>query len=299
MTTPSVGFIGYGEAAYLISQGLKQEGIESIYAFDVNANHPSLGAVIQQRAKENGVELVNSLKELMEKSNYVFCATSAKVALPIAKEVAPYLTEKHVYIDINASSPMVKEAIAEVLENTGAAFVDVAVMDSVPLWKHQVPMFISGTGAKVFEEFASSYNMKVTFISEKAGSSSAIKMFRSIFMKGFSALLIETIQSSSIYGVSDIVLESLNNSVTKRPLEETANLLLNRTSIHVERRVSEMSEVISTLEMLNVDATMSKAIKEKLQMLVDLKVREILNNQAPEHYSTLIDILNNATEKHS
>ncbi len=293
MKTPSVGFVGFGEAAYLISEGLKHEGVYNIYAFDANRQHPSLGEVIQERASKLDISLVDSLQELCKKSDFIFCATSAKVALSIANDIVNYLTSQHIYIDINATSPMVKEDIANVIKNVGAKFVDAAVMESVPLRKHQVPMFISGTGSKNFEHFASKFGMNVTYISEKAGSSSAIKMFRSIFMKGLSILLLETIQSSSKYGVSDIVIESLDNSITKKPLEETANLLLNRTAIHAERRVYEMNEVISTLEMLDVDFTLSAAVKAKLQSLVDLNVKDLLNNTAPDHYSKLIEIMKN------
>lgn len=155
-------------------------------------------------------------------------------------------------------------------------------------------MYISGSGALDFQKIGTQFGMNLTFISEKAGSSSAIKMFRSIFMKGFSALLLETIQSSRKYGVEEIVMESLNQSVTGKPLGETANMLLTRTAIHAERRVAEMNEVIDTLGMLNVDATMSEAVKRKLQLLVDSGVREKLNNKAPSHYSQLINLLDSS-----
>ena len=294
MAAPIVGFIGFGEAANLISEGLLQEGIKIIYAYDVNSNHPTFGPAIRERMEKLHIPLASSLEELCEKTEYIFCATSAKAAEPIAKDIKSYLTPDHYYIDINAASPMVMEKVADYVAETRAKFVDAAVMDSVPLKKHKVPMYISGSGALDFQKIGTQFGMNLTFISEKAGSSSAIKMFRSIFMKGFSALLLETIQSSRKYGVEEIVMESLNQSVTGKPLGETANMLLTRTAIHAERRVAEMNEVIDTLGMLNVDATMSEAVKRKLQLLVDSGVREKLNNKAPSHYSQLIDLLDSS-----
>lgn len=291
MATPIVGFIGFGEAAYLISEGLLQEGVKIIYAYDVNDNHPVLGPAIRERAAKLNIPLTSSLEELCEKTEYIFCATSAKVAESIAKDIKPYLKPDHYYIDMNAASPMVMEKVASHVGETGAKFVDAAVMDSVPLKKHKVPMYLSGSGALDFQKVGTQFGMNLKFISETAGSSSAIKMFRSIFMKGFSALLLETLQSSRKYGVEEMVMESLNQSITGKALDETANILLTRMAIHAERRVAEMNEVIDTLGMLNIDATMAEAVKKKLQLLVDSGVREKLNNQVPSHYSQLIDLL--------
>lgn len=291
MSQPIIGFIGFGEAAYLISEGLKSEGVTDIYAFDVNTNHPTLGSVILKRANKLQVHLTTTINGIFEKCQYIFCATSAKVAESIAKEVKHFIKENQYYIDLNAASPMVKEKIADYISESGAKFVDAAVMDSVPLKRHKVPIFLSGTGAEDFENIGNQMGMNLTFINEKPGASSAIKMFRSIFMKGFSALLIETLQSSKKYGVSKLVMESLDESITSRSLEETANLLLPRTAIHAERRVAEMDEVIKTLQVLDIDSTISEAIKKKLKLLVDLKVKELLNNKVPDHYDELLLII--------
>ncbi|KPC98841.1 hypothetical protein LR69_02936 [Geobacillus sp. BCO2] len=139
--------------------------------------------------------------------------------------------------------------------------------------------------------------MNVTFIGETPGSSSAIKMFRSIFMKGVSALLLETLHASRIYGVEETVLASLNESITAQPLQETADLLLPRTAIHAERRVAEMREVMATLGMLGIDATMSEAVAAKLQWLADHRIRELWNGHLPQHYDALLEMLEGKNRK--
>ena len=291
MPKPIIGFIGFGEAAYLISKGLKSEGIEKQFAYDVNANHATFGAKIHEHIKQNGTTLTHSLDELCKQSDVIFCATSAKVAESIAKDVKQFLTSKHFYIDINASSPMAQEKIARYIAESHAKFVDAAVMESVPLNKHKAPMFLSGNGAKEFQTLGSMYGMNLKFISEIPGRSSAIKMFRSIFMKGITSLLFETLQASDKYDVSELVMASLNTSMTQKSLEDTANMLITRTAIHSERRVAEISEVIKTLDMLNIDSTLSKAIKLKLQSVTNSGIKERLNNEVPEDYNAVLKVL--------
>lgn len=293
MSTPVIGFIGFGEAANLIAEGLKKEGVVDIHAFDIHANHEHFGASIQERAKKLHIPLYNTLDALVENTDIIFCATSAKVAEAIANDVRPYLNDRKLYIDINATSPMTKEKIASYIEESGALFCDVAVMESVPLKKHRVPMLVSGSGAKRFQEFGQPFGMDLTYIGDKAGSSSAIKMFRSVFMKGLTMLLLETLQSSEKYGVTELIVNSLENTIQNMDLEDLANMLINRTVIHADRRVAEMDEVIQTLQSLQVNSLVSQSVKEKLSILVELNIREKLGHTVPKHY---LDVLNQLDE---
>lgn len=45
-----LGFIGFGEAAFELSVGLKGEGLETIFAHDVMIDHPTYGLQIKERA---------------------------------------------------------------------------------------------------------------------------------------------------------------------------------------------------------------------------------------------------------
>ncbi len=183
-------------------------GCKEIYGFDILAKDAEAGPSIQQRAAQLNVDLLDGLEDLANKCEILFCAASAKVAEAIAEEASKYLNHKHIYVDMNAASPMTKEKIAAHIEAAGAGFVDAAVMEPVPFGKHKVPIYISGPGAKAFQAFAFQAGMNLTYISEAAGSASAIKMFRSVFMKGFTMLLLETLQASHKYGVEERIMSS-------------------------------------------------------------------------------------------
>ena len=39
----SIGFVGFGEAAFHIAKGLRQPGIARLTAYDINSHTPGLG----------------------------------------------------------------------------------------------------------------------------------------------------------------------------------------------------------------------------------------------------------------
>ncbi|MCK7514038.1 MAG: DUF1932 domain-containing protein [Desulfobacterales bacterium] len=196
----------------------------------------------------------------------VVSAVSADMAVSLAKTSRPFLKPGQMYVDINATSPMTKEEIDKIISPV-ALFVDCAVMGPVPTYKHKVPVSVSGSGAKAFTDIMTPFGMNITFMDAPAGSASASKMFRSIFMKGFVVLLLEMLTAAHKYKVEDDVLLSVKETLTAGPLLEVVNGLIGRGVIHSERREHEMDEVIATLETLKVDGIMSKATKAKLQMV--------------------------------
>jgi len=85
-------------------------------------------------------------------SDIVIGAVTAASSQDAARSVAPYLTAGQFYMDINSTSPAVKKANAETLAASGAAFVEVAVMESVPPHGHKVPMFLAGPKAEALAD---------------------------------------------------------------------------------------------------------------------------------------------------
>jgi 3-hydroxyisobutyrate dehydrogenase-like beta-hydroxyacid dehydrogenase len=288
MNKPVIGFIGFGEAAFHICSGLHSANNLEINAFDVMANSENLGPVIRKRAEEAKVTLCSSLKDLLNRCDIVFCATSAKYALPIAVEASASIRKGCIYVDMNSASPMVKRNIAEVMAKADALFVDAAVMELVPPYKHKVPIATSGTGAAKFTDTLNVYGMNISYINDQAGSSSSMKMFRSIFMKGLTSLLLETLVASYKLGIDKEIIASIDNTLSKNSVEKLANLLINRTSVNAERRVSEMGDVISTLTEMGMDSTASKATKAKLQSMVDINLKDYFNNTVPENYTEVL-----------
>jgi 3-hydroxyisobutyrate dehydrogenase-like beta-hydroxyacid dehydrogenase len=297
ITSPLLGFIGFGEAAFHICSGLHEEGVTGIVAFDIMATDPKTGPLIRERATGAQVTLLTSLMEMIGKVEVILCATSAKAALAIAKEAQQFLRAGQLYADINSASPQVKRDIGAVIAPTGALFVDTAVMALVPQHRHKVPMAVSGTGARRFAELLAPCGMDITYINDQAGSSSAIKMLRSIFIKGLAALLLEALTASRKAGVEREIMESIRETVEEQPFEQLANLLLTRNAVSAERRVAEMGEVISCIEEMGLDSSASRATRAKLQAMVEMDLKTRFGHKPPVHYTQVLDAIIELSKK--
>lgn len=287
---PKIGFIGFGEAAFNIAKGLAGEGLTGIRAYDKFWNVAPQAELVQQRAKEAQVELAPSLQELIEAAEIVISSVSANLVVPLAKESSPYLRPGQIYVDLNSAGPDTKVAANEIIAPK-ALFVDVAVMGTVPGNGHKVPMLASGAGAPLFVEKMKAYGMNLVLLEGPAGKSSASKMFRSIFMKGFVTLMLEAVVAGHKYGIEDDVLDSIEETLTAGDFRTIVNGMLARGVIHSERREHEMDEVIATLKSLKVDSTMSEATKAKLRWCTDQRFREHFKGVPPKDFHEIFAVL--------
>ena len=293
-------FIGFGEAAFHIAKGLRSETKSdlNLSAYDANASDPILGAAIQQRAQDTQVTLLSSFETLCQSNaNFFICLTSASSALAIAQQVLPQLRAGQVYVDMNSASPKVKQAIAKIECSSEVKFCDAAVMGTVPGNQHRVPMLLTGNGAQHFHDVMSQYGMKLTVLDAEVGSSSAVKMLKSVVMKGLPQLLIESLQAAETFGITDILMESLAESLEGKSIEKLANTFTARTLIHAKRRSAEMADSLKTLQEAGVNAQMTEATKHKLDLLAANDWRTLLGENGSElPYLDAIQILNKHTK---
>lgn len=286
-------FIGFGEAAYHIAKGLVGEGVENIVAYDINANCPKRGTYIKDRAKEIGIQLADDLENAVMNAEFIMSLTSSSVAYDIARSIIPNLVENQVYLDMNSASPKTKAMISNIDRVDNVKVCDIAIMGTVPEEGHKVNMIVSGDGAEEFYSVFTKYNMNISILDNVAGNASAIKMIRSIVMKGIPQLLFESFEAAEKFGVLDYLLDSLNTSLYGKTIDTLATNFIYRTLVNSKRRSHELSDVISTLDSIGIDSSMSKAIYKKLDDLsmTDLSHELVENEGANKNYREIIRLL--------
>src|SRR5579872_5431783 len=134
------GFVGFGEAAYHLSKGLRAAGLPPFVAYDIHTNTPNRGEKIRQRAQETGTRLVESNAELAGAAEWILSTVTSDQAAIAAGQNAPHLNTHHLYADLNSVSPAVKQAIARTVEASGSRFVEIAMMAPVPPYAQAVPI---------------------------------------------------------------------------------------------------------------------------------------------------------------
>ena len=128
------------------------------------------------------------------------------------------------------------------------------------------------------------YGMDITKVSENPGDASAIKLVRSIYMKGVAALYLELLEAAHEFNIEELVLDSISETMDSKSFKETMNRLVTGSSIHALRRSIELDGSIQMLEASNLNSVMSKAAKNKLERLATFNLKEKFKGQKPNHW---------------
>jgi 3-hydroxyisobutyrate dehydrogenase-like beta-hydroxyacid dehydrogenase len=175
-----------------------------------------------------------------------------------------------VLLDINSVSPAKKLSNAALVEAAGADYVEAAVMAPVPPQRLRVPMLLGGKRAGTLAAELRNVGMSTTALSEQIGVASAVKMCRSIVIKGLEALTVESMLAARRFGAEREVLESLNGTFPSMGWTgQLPDYLISRVAEHGRRRAAEMREVARTLQDVDVEPTMALATAARQDWLVD------------------------------
>lgn len=292
--TARIAFIGFGEAGQTISRGLLGEAECAIRAYDLLFDDPADGGKLASAARSLGVEVSRDHADAVRGASIVFLAVTASSSLQAARACVPALATDQLVLDINSVSPQRKIDTAALIAPTGAAYVDVAVMAPVAPYLHKVPCLIGGPGAATLAPRASALGMKMDFVSAEVGQASAIKMFRSIVVKGLESILVESMVASREYGVEARVLASLQETFPGIEWEKLAGYMIERVVSHGKRRAAEMREVAATLEGIGLEPIMAAASASRQQWVADLGVKQRLGDRKTEDRAELVRAIREA-----
>ncbi|AKH42940.1 3-hydroxyisobutyrate dehydrogenase-like beta-hydroxyacid dehydrogenase [Altererythrobacter atlanticus] len=252
--TPSLTLIGFGEAGFTfaLASGWEDRAI----AWDTDEAK-------RAAMEECGVRPAASAKEALDGAVLVLCLVTADQALKAAQEYAPFLPEGAIWCDMNSVAPETKRAAAQAVESAGGRYVDVAVMAPVDPARMNVPLLFAGPAAQdAMMLMRDAGFAKTRIVGEDVGRASAIKMIRSVMVKGLEALSSECAAAADAAGVFDEVMTSLDASEKTIPWAERVAYNRERMETHGLRRAAEMEESAKTLLGLGVEPVMTRGTVE-------------------------------------
>jgi 3-hydroxyisobutyrate dehydrogenase-like beta-hydroxyacid dehydrogenase len=255
--TPRVSFIGFGEAGQAIASGLRESGIERIAAWDILFPKAE-GARLKAAGEKAGIRLASSAADAVAQTDVVIAAVTAASSLEAARSVAPHLSGNPYYLDINSVSPGRKQDTAKLLGEK-ARYIDVAVVAAIHPKRHRTPLLVAGPHAETAAPLLREMEMELKVVGDAIGGAAAIKMIRSVMIKGIEALTLECFLAASRAGVLDEVTASLKNNYPGLDWAKLSEYNLERMASHGERRAAEMEESAATLRELGLDPLMVEA----------------------------------------
>lgn len=250
-----IGFLGYGEAARAFHEGLARPGL-AVLAHDIvlDADDGAMRAAMEER----GAAPV-SLSGLAD-ADWIISAVTADQSLLAVEPLLAHLRQGQSLIDINSVSPERKRETAQRIEAAGGHYLDMAVMSPVHPKKHATPVLIAGKPAAVMLPHLLDLGFSASIAGEAAGAATAIKMVRSLFVKGLEAITVEALLAAKASGCFDEILASLSSSYPGLGWPDFAAYQFERTTRHGKRRAAEMEESAATLDALGLNGGLAREI---------------------------------------
>lgn len=258
-----IGLVGYGEVGKIFSRGLKEKSGRPVHAWDLKFAQAATREAELAHAREHGITASGSAADLCGRCALIISAVTASNTLAVAQEVARSVRPGTFFLDLNSASPGTKAQCAALIDGAGGHYVEAGVMTSVPPYGIKVPMLLGGVKAGELAAVLSGWGMDATPVAEKIGVASAIKMCRSVMIKGLVALVIESYTTARAYGVEEHMIPTLYETFPGIDWNKQGAYFFSRVAQHGKRRAEEMRESANTVLEAGFTPYMAAAIAEK------------------------------------
>ena len=236
-----IGFIGFGNVSKNLLKLIKSDSISFATSFE-GRSPKNVG---------EDVNILDTFKEVCEKSDIVISANSPKSALDVARKYGKYVNG--IFLDLNNISPDTTFEISNYVNR----FVDGAIIGKID--SDNPVLYISGKSADdllFLDEF-----IETRKISDKIGDAAILKMLRSTYTKAVSTVLIESSEIAKNNGLEEELFDVL--SLTEGDdFKDKAISRITNTLNNSKRKSEELEEIISYFD--DEDLTMVKAALNKL-----------------------------------
>ena len=288
-----IALIGFGEAGSILGADLVSAGCD-VSMYDILLDDPTTRSSMQARARQAHVRAQDSFAAAVSGADLIVSAVTASSSGEVAALAGTHLRPGQIFLDINSVSPGKKQSSRAAVEASGADYVESAVMAPVPPYRLKVPMLLGGRCAGSLAPQLGRLGMNAQAISNEIGVASAVKMCRSVVIKGIEALAVESMRAARHFGAEKQVLASLNETFPGMGWDhDLPDYLISRVAEHGRRRAAEMREVARTLEDAGFEPTMASATAGLQDALVDEMRAHGLTYSKEEKFSwhTLADAL--------
>lgn len=257
-----LGLIGFGEVGATFARQFMERGDMRIAAYDLLFDDPAKGAEKKALAGKIGVRMASSAADAAKDARVVISAVTASSALYVADKAAGYLHQGQYFFDVNSASPVTKKNAAAKVNAAHAKYVEGAVMQPVAAPGIKVPILGGGPFAEELAAIMNGLGMNVTPVTSEPGRASAMKLCRSIVVKGLEAIMVDCAAAAKHWGVEDEVFGSLQQTWPSIDFAELAEYMGERVRTHGIRRAAEMREAADMVKDMGLHPGLSLAIAD-------------------------------------
>ncbi|MCP4140668.1 MAG: NAD(P)-dependent oxidoreductase [Chloroflexi bacterium] len=273
-----IGFLHPGAMGISLAASAKNSGHEAYWISDERSKET------RERAEKHQLVDAKSLSHLTQTCSVIVSICPPAAAEDLAKSVAA-LSFDGLYLDANAISPQRALRIQEIVENTGARFVDGSVIGG-PAWKpNNTWLQLSSDYAQEIVQLFSKGPLETNIIGTEIGKASALKMAYAAYSKGTTALLAAILATAEKFNVRN-ELEAQWAKYEPDFVEE-AHARTKRVTAKAWRFAGEMDEIAESFAEAGLPSGFHEAAGEIYQRLADFKGAE----KIPELETVLEELL--------
>jgi 3-hydroxyisobutyrate dehydrogenase-like beta-hydroxyacid dehydrogenase/catechol 2,3-dioxygenase-like lactoylglutathione lyase family enzyme len=291
-----VAVIGLGEAGGVFAKGLQASGIFEVVGYDALLKDPVAAPAVRDRIYLMGIAECSSFEQACRQAEIILSAVTANASRKVAEEASRYLKPEQFFFDINSVSPSAKRIGAETIEHSGAAYVEGAVMAPVGPSGIAVEILLAGARAEELAAILRPAGMNLEIVAATIGKASAIKMCRSIMIKGLEALVIECFVTARRFGIEDDIIDSLNRSFPGTDWEKRGAYMTGRVLQHGRRRAAELREVAATVAEAGLAPRMAPAAAAVQDWVAEV-VAQLPELKSDRDWRAILDLLGGARQK--
>lgn len=255
-----VALIGFGEVGQTLGADLVKAGV-AVSAYDIL--FASSDSAPSCATRTLAVRKGRSASDAIANAELIVSAVTAASDVDAARSVTSGIPRGAFYVDLNSVSPATKTVCARIVDDAGGRYVEAAVMTPINPKGIGSPMLLGGAHAAAFLERAAPLGFNAKVFSTTLGQAAAVKMCRSVIIKGVEALLTESMLAARRYGVEKPVLDSLSDLLPAGDWEKIARYFISRSLEHGVRRAEEMREAAKTVAEAGVEPLMASATAER------------------------------------
>ncbi|MBE9207336.1 DUF1932 domain-containing protein [Nostoc sp. LEGE 06077] len=289
MAIQTVGILSPGDMGQAIASVLNQNGIRTIAALDDRSPRT------RQLAAAANIQDVGSLTQLVIESDVILSVLVPAAAAEVAQQVAEVIGnvgKQILYVDANAIAPQKVKTIAQIIESSGATFVDASIIGPPPRVPGRTRIYASGKPAVEFQQL-SNYGLDIRVIGDEIGRASGLKMSYAALTKGLTAISTELLIAAHRLGLDKELWSEVS---TSQP--ELANILVRSIpsmTPKAHRWIGEMEEIAETFQELGLTERIFYGAADIYRLVKDTSLGKETPEESDRQLSEIITTLSDET----
>ncbi|MDK3258873.1 NAD(P)-dependent oxidoreductase [Blastococcus capsensis] len=257
------GLLGFGEAGRVIGGAVAAAGAD-LLVHDRLLADPDRGPAVRAAITAAGATVADDVAALADREVVLSLVTPA-TAVAAATGFATHAGEGLLYVDLNSTEPTAKLEVAAAL--AGVRVVDgVMTGGGITLDGAAIPISLAGPDAAEAVGLLAGLGFNASVVGSEVGAAAALKMLRSVVVKGMEGLWVEALLAARELDVVEPLIAMVEETLDRYPTRDFATMLVTTHVAHAGRRAVEVRMARDTVAGTGVPPLLSSGLVQRHEL---------------------------------